>query len=69
MKDKILLDSYAILAYLKGEDGAQKVKKLLSSNKPVIMNDINIGEIFYIIAKAHNLEKRLNTLSHMLIAL
>lgn len=54
MKKKRLLDSYALLAYLKEENGHGKVVDLLSSTSsdaPVLMNEINIGESYYIIAR------------------
>jgi len=58
VKKKILLDSFALLAYLQQEDGYEKVKNLLSSDKTLLlMNDINIGETFYILAKKRGLEK------------
>ncbi len=53
MKKK-LLDSYALLAYLKKEDSYKKVVELLSLDPKdcsIIMNEINIGESYYIIAK------------------
>ena len=49
---KILLDSYAILAYLKQEEGFKKIKAELikaAENKcPILANEINIGEVCYI---------------------
>lgn len=54
MKKKRLLDSYALLAYLKREDDYQRIEDLLSSSKDVqstIMNEINVGETYYIIAR------------------
>ena len=57
MKKKIILDSFALLAYLKGENGYEKVKKFLSGSNPLLMNDINIGETFYILAKERGLDK------------
>lgn len=51
-----VLDSFALLAYLKQEDSYKKVQDLLSSKEiPLLMNDINIGETFYIIAKKRGL--------------
>jgi predicted nucleic acid-binding protein len=47
LKKKILLDSYALLAYLKKEDNYRKVKEALSS--PVLMNELNAGETYYIL--------------------
>ena len=58
MKKKVVLDSFALLGYLEQEKGSQKVKDLFSSDKVIIlMNDINIGETFYILAKKRSLEK------------
>ena len=58
MKKKILLDSFAILAYLKKENSYERVKDLLLSDEThLLMNDINIGEIFYILARERGIEK------------
>ena len=57
MKKKFVLDTYALLAYLKQEQGHEKVRQLLvSANTEVFMNDINIGETYYIISRARGLE-------------
>ncbi len=60
MKKKRLLDSFAILAYLKKENNYQKVVKVLSSHPgggSVIMNEINVGECYYIIARERGCEE------------
>ncbi|MDI6765087.1 MAG: type II toxin-antitoxin system VapC family toxin [Thermodesulfobacteriota bacterium] len=58
MKKKSLIDSYALLAYLKQESNYQKVEDLLSSKETqLLMNDINIGETFYILARERGLDK------------
>ena len=58
MKRKSLIDSYALLAYLKQENNYRKVENLLSSKETQsLMNDINIGETFYILAKERGLDK------------
>ena len=58
MRRKSLLDSFALLAYLKQEDNYEKVEKILLSHEiQVLMNDINIGEIYYILAKGRGHEK------------
>jgi len=60
LKKKRLLDSFAILAYLKKENNYEKVVKLLSSDDAggsVIMNEINVGECYYIIARARGTEE------------
>lgn len=58
MKRKSLIDSFALLAYLKQENNYTKVADLLSSKEPqLLMNDINIGETFYILARERGLDK------------
>lgn len=58
MKRKSLLDSFALLAYLKQEDNYEKVEKiLLSGEVQVLMNDINVGETFYILARERGSEE------------
>lgn len=58
MKQKKVLDSYALLAYLKMEGKFAKVKSLLASQESVIlMNEINIGETYYILARERGSEK------------
>ena len=51
MKKKILLDSYALLTYLKKENNYQRVKEVLLSSENVIMNELNIGETYYILTR------------------
>ncbi len=61
MKQKRLLDSYALLAYLNKEKNFQKVQKALSdaqrSGRHVLMNEINIGETYYILYRKRSQEK------------
>ncbi|HYA11687.1 MAG TPA: type II toxin-antitoxin system VapC family toxin [Thermodesulfovibrionales bacterium] len=58
MKRKSLLDSFALLAYLKQEDNYEKIERILLSHEiQVLMNDINIGETFYILARERGSEK------------
>ena len=53
-----MLDSYALLAYLKKEDKYERIKDLLSSKDTVLfMNEINLGECFYILARERGLDK------------
>jgi predicted nucleic acid-binding protein len=58
VKNKRLLDSYALLAYLKQEKNYEPVKVLLSSadKMHIIMNELNVGEVYYIIARERGLE-------------
>jgi uncharacterized protein len=54
---KRVLDSYALLAYLKKEDKYEKIKGLLSSKDTVLfMNEINIGECFCILARERTMD-------------
>jgi len=57
MKKKKVLDSFAILAYLKMEGKYKKVKDLLASDEVLFMTDINIGEAFYVLAKERGFER------------
>jgi uncharacterized protein len=61
LKAKKLLDSYALLAYLNKEKNFQKIKKVLSeaqsSGFPLLMNEINIGETYYILYRKRSQEK------------
>ncbi len=56
MKKEKVLDSFALLAYLKMEGKYKKVKDLLASDKILFMNDINVGEAFYVLAKERGVE-------------
>jgi ribonuclease VapC len=50
-----VLDSFALLAYLAREPGFETVRALLrdaeASDRPAIMNEINVGEVYYRTAK------------------
>lgn len=56
VKKPRLLDSHAALVYLKGEKGHEKVKAALAdaekSDTPLLMSEINIGEVGYTILRA-----------------
>lgn len=53
MKEYYVLDSYALLTYLKEEPGWQKVKEVLihgiSKNFILYLNCVNLGEVYYIV--------------------
>lgn len=58
MKKKKLLDSFALLAFLKKENNYQRIKELLSSpDSPALMNDVNVGETYYILARERGMEQ------------
>ena len=56
----VVLDSFAVLAYLQNEDGADVVEdhfhNAQQSKIKLIINRINLGEIFYITARRSGLE-------------
>jgi len=66
VKTRKVLDSYALLAYLQGEKGCEAIKAALGSSEGgVLMNEINVGEVYYILAKARGrdrAEEFLNTI-------
>jgi predicted nucleic acid-binding protein len=53
VKKKRLLDSFALLAYLNHEEGFEKVRRVLAdaqkSSLPVLMNEMNVAETYYIV--------------------
>lgn len=61
MKKPSVLDSFALIAFLGKESGFGKVRTLLHdarvSNRPLLMNEINIGEVYYLTAKEQSLAK------------
>ncbi len=74
--ERYVLDSYAILCYLKHETNSLKVKRILQNadkNRNVIyLNWINLGEIYYIIAKSISKKKAIesiNLIKHLPIQL
>jgi predicted nucleic acid-binding protein len=72
VKRTSLLDSFAMLAFLNKEKGFEKVRELMRaaqlSSTPLLMNEINIGEVYYMTTKARSPElaeeflRRLETL-------
>ena len=70
MKQKRVLDSFALLVYLNGEAAVEKVRKLLAevqrtrqsaeaahTGNLLLMNEINVGETYYILSRARGTEK------------
>lgn len=61
MNQKKLLDSFALLAYLNKETGFEKVRDVLAkaqrSGDSVLMNEINVGETYYILFRKRGPEK------------
>lgn len=61
MKKPSVLDSFALIVFLGKESGFEKVRDLLhdaaTSGQPLLMNVINIGEVYYLTAKERSLGK------------
>jgi len=56
VKEKIVLDSFALLAYLGKECGFERVRRLLAAEDvQLLMNDINVGEAYYIVARERDM--------------
>ncbi|HID30367.1 MAG TPA: type II toxin-antitoxin system VapC family toxin [Desulfobacterales bacterium] len=58
MKKRSLLDSFAVLAWIQDEKGAQTVEDLLyraqEGKEQVLLNIINLGEIYYRCARTQD---------------
>lgn len=77
-KKRSLLDSFAVLAFLNRESGFEKVNSLLRqaerAGTPLLMNEINLGEVYYVTARERSFEQaedflnRLETLPIQLVA-
>jgi len=56
-----VLDSYAILAYIKGEQGARQMievyRSARESGHPLLLSTVNWGEVFYIILRSAGREQ------------
>ena len=61
MNRKRLLDSFALLAYLNQENGFEIIKSVLAKAQKsgifLVMNEINIGESYYILSRKRGREK------------
>jgi len=59
VKKPRVLDSFALIVFLNRESGFEKVRALLrdakASDEPLLMNEINIGEVYYLTAKERSL--------------
>lgn len=68
-KKRRLLDSYAILAFLNDEEGAEQVARLLEDaaerGTDLLVNEINVGEVYYIVAKHRSEDAAEQVLLHL----
>lgn len=59
--ETIILDSFAMLAYLEGEEGEERVKEIFRNaenvSQRVLMSMINWGEVIYITERERGLAK------------
>jgi len=51
----LVLDSWAVLAYLQGEEAAEHLADVLAeaiqAEAPILMSAVNVGEVWYILAR------------------
>jgi predicted nucleic acid-binding protein len=61
MKTKRLLDSFAMLAFLNGKAGCGRVREALAEAREtsvdLLMNDLNVGETYYILSRKRGTDK------------
>jgi len=61
MKEKFVLDSYALLAFFQGGSEGRRVKEILKKARAkrasVHVSAVNMGEIYYVIARKYGFEK------------
>ena len=70
MRTGKVLDSFALLAYLRGEPGSQAVRMAMAeTGNRVLMNDINIGEVYYVLARERGNDRADHFLSSILPSL
>jgi len=66
-KPAYILDSFAIIAYLNDEEGADKVEELLNKASKgdikLFMHAINLGEVFYIVFREEGETQAINVYS------
>ena len=62
-----VLDSYAVLALLTDDVGADQVAELLSQSEHVFwMSVVNLGEVYYIVSRAQSQEDAESVVSDIL---
>ncbi len=57
VRNRKLLDSFAVLAWMQDEPGAEKVEALLLEARraalPLLLTVVNLGEVYYRVARQH----------------
>ena len=73
VNQKRLIDSFALLAYLNKETGFEKVREALAeaqkSGRFLLMNEINVGETYYILFRNRGPEQAQYFLETILVGL
>ncbi len=73
MKKKYLMDSFAIISYLNEEKGYKQVRDHMAiaqeAGEHVLMNEMNVGEVFYTLSRKRSIEDADFFLETMLAAL
>ncbi len=68
MRD-VVLDSHAVLKFVQDEAGAERVEEILTASHRgeirAFLNEINLGEIYYITARKMGMEVATELLEHM----
>jgi ribonuclease VapC len=68
-----LLDSFALLSYLNKERGFEKVREALAeaqvSDGSVLMNEVNVGETYYILHRQRGVQEAEYFLDTVLVGL
>ena len=70
MKNRYVLDTFSVLAYIWGEPGEEKVRELLLRSRDrkveLFLSDINLAETYYLIGKREGKEEA-NRLISMIV--
>jgi predicted nucleic acid-binding protein len=70
VKKKAVLDAYALVAYLTNEGGHTRVRDMLASeHAAAVVNSVNIGEVFSVLARARGIRQAEHFLSVILPSL
>ena len=73
MSRRKLLDSFALLSYLNKETGFEKVREALAeaqvSDGSVLMNEVNVGETYYVLHRQRGVEEAEYFLETVLVSL
>ena len=69
MKNEKLLDTFCLVRFFKAETGSERIKALLLSSRragtPLVMSEINAGELYYTIGRRMGLDKAEETLASL----